>query len=146
MVAYSFKSRFAEPILAGTKRQTIRADRKRHARPGEEIQLYTGMRTRQCKLIARAICNNISRIHIMFPMPHEKAYVGGILVNDHNNPGGNPDEPSVDYWKPRELDAFAQRDGFKNWPDMTQFWRERGEDYLDWFGVLISWTPTPAKQ
>ena len=29
MVAYSFKSRFAAPILAGTKAQTIRTDRKR---------------------------------------------------------------------------------------------------------------------
>jgi len=57
MVAYSFKAQFREPILAGTKRQTIRADRKRHARLGEALQLYTGMRTRQCKLIGRATCN-----------------------------------------------------------------------------------------
>jgi len=35
MVAYSFRARFREPILVGAKRQTIRADRKRHARPGE---------------------------------------------------------------------------------------------------------------
>lgn len=39
MVAYSFRKRFGPPILAGTKAQTIRADRKRHARPGEEVQL-----------------------------------------------------------------------------------------------------------
>ncbi len=47
MVAYSFKKRFAPPILfglthgplaEGMKRQTIRNDRKRHARPAEEIQ------------------------------------------------------------------------------------------------------------
>ena len=48
MVAYSFKRRFREPILAGSKQQTIRADRKRHARRGEALQLYTGMRTTQC--------------------------------------------------------------------------------------------------
>jgi hypothetical protein len=47
VVAYSFRQQFRPPILAGTKRQTIRADRKRHARPGEQLQLYTGMRTRQ---------------------------------------------------------------------------------------------------
>ncbi|MEJ0016825.1 MAG: ASCH domain-containing protein [Acetobacteraceae bacterium] len=46
MVAYSFKRDFAAPILAGIKRQTIRADRRRHARPGEVLQLYTGMRTK----------------------------------------------------------------------------------------------------
>jgi hypothetical protein len=43
MVAYSFNPIFVGPILAGTKRQTIRAERKRHARPGEAMQLYTGM-------------------------------------------------------------------------------------------------------
>ncbi len=31
MVAYSFQPRFVAPILAGTKQQTIRAHRKRHA-------------------------------------------------------------------------------------------------------------------
>ncbi len=55
MVAYSFRSQFAEPILAGTKGGTIRAERRGrnlghrvvnggHAYPGEELQLYTGMR------------------------------------------------------------------------------------------------------
>jgi uncharacterized protein YqfB (UPF0267 family) len=62
MVAYSFQKRFAEPILAGTKSQTIRADRKRHARPGEELQLYTGMRTKHCRLIARVQCIGIRPI------------------------------------------------------------------------------------
>jgi hypothetical protein len=58
MVAYSFKERFAEPILNGTKGGTIRASRKGplraatggHAKPGEELQLYTDMRTRNCRL------------------------------------------------------------------------------------------------
>ena len=27
---------------------------RRHARPGEQLQLFTGMRTRQCRLIGRA--------------------------------------------------------------------------------------------
>lgn len=71
MVAYSYKARFVEPIrlglepgpwIPGMKRQTIRADRKRHARPGEEIQHYRGMRTRQCFLIGRAICEAVRRI------------------------------------------------------------------------------------
>ncbi|MFK5597639.1 hypothetical protein ACFZ8E_11600 [Methylobacterium sp. HMF5984] len=51
MVAYSFKARFAAPILAGTKAQTIPAERtgrSRHARPGEQLQLFSGMRTKHC--------------------------------------------------------------------------------------------------
>ena len=38
MVAYSFKQQFAPAILSGAKCQTIRADRKRHAREGEAVQ------------------------------------------------------------------------------------------------------------
>ena len=63
MVAYSFKARFAEPILAGTKLHTVRAPRKRDARPGEELQLYRGMRTRQCALIARKTCAGVLQSH-----------------------------------------------------------------------------------
>jgi uncharacterized protein YqfB (UPF0267 family) len=66
MVAYSFKARFVEPILAGTKTQTIRADRKRHARPGEDLQLYTAMRTKQCKLIRVARCTQIVSVMLSF--------------------------------------------------------------------------------
>jgi uncharacterized protein YqfB (UPF0267 family) len=64
VVAYSFQQRFAPPILSGTKQQTIRADRKRHARPGEEMQLYTGMRTKQCELICRTTCISVVPITI----------------------------------------------------------------------------------
>lgn len=76
MVAYSFKRRFAEPILAGAKRQTIRADRRRHARPGEELQLYTGMRTKSCRLIARRTCVDIQRVILVFREPAQVRYYG----------------------------------------------------------------------
>jgi hypothetical protein len=56
MVAHSFQSRFAEPVLDGSKDGTIGADRRRHARPGEQLQIYVGMRTKQCRLITRKIC------------------------------------------------------------------------------------------
>lgn len=51
MVAYNFRREFAPSIADGTKLQTIRAPRarSRHARPGEPIQLYTGMRTKSCR-------------------------------------------------------------------------------------------------
>jgi len=48
MVAYSFNRVFAPQVAALTKLQTVRGHRRRHARPGEPIQLYRGMRTRQC--------------------------------------------------------------------------------------------------
>ena len=48
VVALNFKQQFIPPILSGAKRQTIRAiGRRRHAIPGETLQLYTGMRTKR---------------------------------------------------------------------------------------------------
>lgn len=46
MVAYNFQARFAAAIEAGEKAITIRSiGRRRHARNGERLQLYTGQRT-----------------------------------------------------------------------------------------------------
>lgn len=122
MVAYSFQDRFREPIFAGTKRQTIRAERKRHARVGEELQLYTGMRTRHCKLIGRATCEIASPIT--------------IDLRDHWI-----DFPAtgVRYTKARDLDFFARLDGFADWPDMLAFWRTAHENTILFSGVLIKW-------
>jgi hypothetical protein len=49
MVAYSFAPQFAEAVATGAKRQTVRARRARHARVGEPVQLYAGMRTKFCR-------------------------------------------------------------------------------------------------
>lgn len=123
MVAYSFAARFAAPILAGTKRQTIRADRRRHARPGEELQLYTGMRTRHCKLIGRAFCVEVQPI---------------VLVFDDANPDAEG------YRLPRyqmqvSRDDLARADGFTNWADMRAFWRVQHPGIDRFEGFLIEW-------
>lgn len=51
MVAYNFAAQFAEAVETRKKRQTIRAPRKdnRHAKVGDKLQLYTGMRTTNCR-------------------------------------------------------------------------------------------------
>jgi hypothetical protein len=105
MVAYSFKARFAPPIIAGTKRQTIRADRRRHARPGEEVQLYTGMRTKSCRLIGRATCDSVVPIRLDF------MGWGAIEVGGH-----------VGLTGAHHLDGFARDDGFESWEELKQFW------------------------
>ena len=51
MVAYGFKPFFEPQIIAGLKPQTVRGDRRRHAHPGDYLQLYVGMRTRHCRKI-----------------------------------------------------------------------------------------------
>ena len=69
----------SKTAVAGTKGGTIRAARKRsyyqkpgahrpagHARVGEELQLYTGMRTKHCRLIARKTCVAVEPITLVF--------------------------------------------------------------------------------
>lgn len=121
MVAYSFKQKFVGPIRAGTKAQTIRADRRRHARQGETLQLYTGMRTNHCRLIGTATCVSVEPI--CFDFDAQEVTIGG----------GAPigDLPS--------LDAFAIQDGFEDFRSLVEFWRENHDGVEQWEGVLIRW-------
>src|SRR6266404_9068991 len=106
MVAYSFRPRFVDPILGGRKRQTIRAiGRRRHARRGDPLQLYTGMRTKHCRLIGRATCIDVVEVGLRFA---EDKDLEDVITNPPR---------SVD------LDEFARRDGFADWDEMKAFWR-----------------------
>ena len=125
MVAYSFKARFAEDIAEGRKRQTIRAHgKRRHARPGEAIQLYTAMRTKQCRklLDTDPTCVAVTNIRIRVPRgmaPCQITYQGATRYVD---------------------DAFAQSDGFSTAEDFTRFWfATHGPGIFE--GVLIEWAP-----
>lgn len=120
MVAYSFKERFALPIETGRKRQTIRADRKRHARPSEELQLYTGMRTRNCRLVGRATCLHVAPIALLLDADEVRLTSVNIV-----NAGG--------------LDAFARDDGFDDWSALKQFWAEQHPGQSHFNGVFIAW-------
>ncbi|TJV51099.1 MAG: hypothetical protein E5Y01_16045 [Mesorhizobium sp.] len=120
MVAYSFKQRFVAPIQAGTKRQTIRIDRKRHARVGEQLQLYTGMRTKHCTLIGRAPCLSVwPVILILREQP-------GVVLDGFRGIYG-------------DLDGFARADGFKDWGELAGFWADNHPGVETFDGVLIRW-------
>lgn len=122
MVAYSFKPRFEDAIREGWKTQTIRRARDRHARPGEMIQLYTGMRTAHCRKICPDVrCTEVMKILISFDGD------GGI------------DRIDTDGVPVRDLDAFALRDGFRDADDMAEFWRSEHGPVGLWHGVLIEW-------
>ncbi|MGS4945196.1 ASCH domain-containing protein [Meridianimarinicoccus sp. RP-17] len=126
MVAYSFKQRFCDDIAAGRKRQTIRGHRKRHARVGEPVQLYFGMRTRACrKLIGPdPICTAVVPIKIGVPQH-----------------GGEPALVSLEGAPFRHVDdAFAIADGFWGWADFTLFWRDT-HGAGNFSGMLIEWAP-----
>lgn len=133
MVAYSFQRRFAPAIAAYYKRQTIRGDRKRHAQPGEDLQLFTGMRTAQCrKIIPDPLCTGVAPILIRFTL---FGWIEQIWVED--------DEIA-------DLDAFAILDGFEGADDMARFWFEQHKvkdgPLRVFTGQLIQWKPKSSAE
>lgn len=129
MVAYSFQKRFAARILAGIKAQTIRADRKRHARPGEQLQLFTGIRTKHCRRLGEPMCTSVSPIQMRF----SKRSAAELFCFDDR------------YLTPAEMEAFARADGFMSIADMAAFWwaehPSEGGNVLTFEGFVIRWEP-----
>lgn len=123
MVAYSFNPRFEAPIKAGLKTQTIRGYRPRHARPGDMLQLFVGMRTRHCRrILPDQVCIDVMLVEIGFDEADRgisDIRAGGVPV--------------------RDLDTFAQRDGFADLADMSAFWRASHKISGTFHGVLIEW-------
>jgi hypothetical protein len=131
MVAYSFQKQFAAPILERTKGGTIRAiGRRRHARPGDALQLYTAMRTKHCKLISRETCLATAPIRLDFRSREN------LLIGDRGS-------GLVELAGARQLDAFARFDGFGDWAQLREFWREVHEALRRWRGVHIRWLDLP---
>lgn len=132
MVAYSFKAQFVGPIRAGTKCQTIRAiGKRRHARPCEALQLYRGMRTKQCELIARRVCVWVNPIEIHFRDTIRKDWVAihlGVTAR-------------LKFDRPDQLNDFAKRDGFVCWDELRDFWAKNHPGVRDFNGMLIEWHP-----
>lgn len=109
VVAYNFKSRWADDVAEGRKRGTIRADgKRRHARPGEALQLYTGMRTRACRKLVEPdpICRDSIPVRLDRGLSERRivvTYAGQEMERE-------------------ALEALARGDGFATAAEM-----------LDWF-------------
>lgn len=118
MVAYNFQSRFAPLVESGEKRQTIRAEgKRRHARPGDALQLYTGMRTKGCRKLMDTKCTFATEVYIC----------RGI---------GSPAVTLAEFGAP-DPDAFARADGFDDFHAMLDWFAKMHG--LPFAGVLIKW-------
>lgn len=119
MVAYNFKSQFAPLIETGHKTQTIRSIGKRRPPvPGEELQLYTGQRTKYCRklLSPDPLCLSVTLILIHYEL--------GIKLDDR--------------WLTRdECEALAVADGFDSYSAFFRFFKDTHG--LPFKGVLIQW-------
>lgn len=115
MTAINFQKRFAGVVQAGRKTQTIRASVR--YKVGAELQLYTGMRTKQCRKLADAICTKISTIRISKK---------GIEVHGYTQK-----------WGTIGAELFAEHDGFKDSEEMLD-WFDSTHG-LPFNGYLIEW-------
>lgn len=131
MVMFNFKSRFVMPIELGTKTQTIRSPRRRDARPGDALQLYTGPRFQPRKIgearctAAGAITLNLNTGQVFITWGAGSA-LRGVSIFRHGS----------------DLDAFAVRDGFEDWDDLRQFWRETHDAERQFQGRIAVWDDT----
>lgn len=134
MVAYSFKSAFVEDVAALRKRQTIRLPRRRHARPGEDIQLFADMRTKHCrKIIPDPRCIGVDQLVIDLRggrLSHLE--VNGVVLDLESE----------------AADQFATADGFGRPPGrfrpiefFGQWWARTHSPALFEDLVMIRWHP-----
>ena len=128
MPAYNFQSRFADAVQFGEKRQTIRAiGKRRHATPGQPIQLYTGMRHKTCRKLIDPdpVCTAVHRVRIekfagkKGEAPFFQMYLDGEALFKH------------------EVRELAEKDGFISPEDFFQFFDKTHD--MPFEGVLIRW-------
>jgi len=119
MVAYNFKAIFAADVENRQKCQTIRAKRKdgRRPYPGDDLQLYTGMRTKSCRKLRDAVCSMVRDIKIK---------ENGTVKIDGQVLGRAP------------VEDLAIADGFTGREPFIAFFRDTHG--LPFEGHLINWT------
>jgi hypothetical protein len=139
MAAYSFKKQFVDPIRAGIKHHTIRADRKdgRVPKIGEPLSLYCGMRTKGCfKILSdNPPCRRVERIVI-----RECGRCGGtgeIACSSTHYESCPAIEVIVAGQRlaKDECEQLARADGFPDFSRMMKFWEGR----LPFEGNIIHW-------
>lgn len=64
MVLLNFKKQHSALVESGEKTMTIRKHRKRPFVPGDELQLYTGLRTKTTRKLGDAVCLRVRQISI----------------------------------------------------------------------------------
>lgn len=141
MPAYSFQPQFVEPIRAGTKGGTIRAERRvpakwstyardrhpgGHAAPGDSLYLFCRQRAKGGFPIGERACVGVEPVWLDFcARPRIDLRYSGITMRT-----------------PDDLDAFARFDGFAAFGEMAHFWesKHRTDAFIGWH---IRWLPLP---
>lgn len=165
MVAYNFQKRFIGHVLAGLepgpwlpgmKRHTLRNPREgrsQHARPEQPVQLYTAMRTKQCRQLGRAVCRLQLPVLVLWDgetlgiarrpnsaAPRSKVADLAPIVQQLLN-----EEPAR-YYCGDLMNEFARTDGFQDAAEMAAFFEAPGQPGgVALQMVLIAWSPEVAE-
>lgn len=123
MALLGFKDRFVPLIESGAKRHTIRGIRA-DIKIGTRLDLYARPRQKGMRLIFRAPSVKVERIQVT------PVYFGD---------GGSRAAIAIEgvWLEDDEREAFAVRDGFRDFDDMCEFWKVNRE--LPFEGCVIHW-------
>lgn len=125
MVAINFTV-FQEKILSGEKRQTVRLTAR--CKPGDRLQLYTGLRTKACRKLGEAVCEAVLPVIVRENGLHfRNRGIKAIYALYPGQPGGAE----------AMADRFARADGFSCWQACAAFFREKYG--LPFEGQVIVW-------
>lgn len=124
MGLYGFHKRFVPFIESGAKTHTIRKTRQSIDKPGSTMHLYTGLRQKGAKLIARVPCVKVENILIT---PGGVVRIDGLYLDES------------------ESELLARRDGFENFASMLDFWRSP-KNRLPFHGKIFHWKWNHADQ
>jgi len=133
MGLYNFKARFVPLIESGAKTHTIRELRKYPSKAGDALYLYEGLRTKCARRILVTECIAVQpievyrRIAAAVDVPAVIEF--GVRIAGQDLAGD-------------EIEAFARRDGFRNFDEMIGFWREQKRRF-PWHGHVIHWRFPP---
>lgn len=116
MPALNFKAEFVPSILSGAKKMTIRKERQKPIVAGDQLHLYTGMRTASCRKLGTTRCSMEYGISI-----HEN---GTVLI----------DGQAI---YRLSIHRLAQSDGFASVTEFLEFFRSQYG--LPFRGRLIEW-------
>jgi hypothetical protein len=135
MPAYNFQKQFAEKVESGAKPHTFRMPRKdgRIPEPGQPLALYTGMRTKACRLLKRTSVAHVFDLTIdtdgfTFGIGQRRQYLEYLIRI------GVTETVGV-----QAVDQVARLDGFPDFEAMLDWLRNTHG--LPATGHLICWKP-----
>lgn len=131
MVAFNFKPEFVPKIESGEKKQTIR--RSQRCNPGDDVQLYTGQRTKKCRKIKDSTCTKI--VNVAIGEQEIRGKNTRFIQTEHNGSFMQLIEGIT--CEKEELDKFAVMDGFENSEKMFDFFKNQYG--LPFQGVIHVW-------